>query len=444
MYARDPSFMQRISERASPYLHYIVESVEHRHAPLEVALLPVVESGFEPFAYSQGRASGLWQFIPATGRRFGLEQNWWYDGRRDVYASTQAALDYLLMLREQFDGDWLLALAAYNSGSGTVRRAIRQNRERGKPTDFWSLDLPRETRMYVPRLLAICAIIEDPDRFGVDLEPIPNQPYLTRVALDWQLDLSVAAEAAGISVDEMRRYNPGFNRWATAPDGPHYLMLPTERVRSFAREISKLPADQRVRWDRYRVRSGDSLSTIAAHHGITVSLLKQVNHLKSNSLRAGADLLIPSSASATAVALAAKNHGGRSNDGRHKQIHTVASGESLWTIARQHKVSTRDLAEWNQLSTKDTLRIGQKLVVWTGEEVASVALPDFSAGPDSNLARQTIWYTVHDGDSLWSIAKHFNVHVREVKRWNGLARTALHAGQRLKLHVDVTQLAENR
>ena len=176
MYSRDNGFLQRVSERAAPYLYHIVESVEDRKAPLELALLPIMESGFQPYAYSSGRAAGLWQFIPDTARHFGLEQNWWYDGRRDVYASTQAALEYLQLLNEQFHGDWLLALAAYNSGSGTVSRAIERNERAGRPTDFWSLDLPRETRMYVPRLLAISAIIADPASFGVDLEPIPNEP----------------------------------------------------------------------------------------------------------------------------------------------------------------------------------------------------------------------------------------------------------------------------
>ena len=195
-FVRNQGFIERTINRAQPYLYHIVEQVEARDVPSEIALLPVVESAFQPFAYSPARAAGIWQFIPETGRRFGLRQSWWYDGRRDVIASTRAALDYLTALQEQFGGDWLLAIAAYNCGEGNVARAIQENQRRGLPTDFWSLPLPDETRSYVPRLLAFSRVVSDPGAYGLQLASIPNAPYITRVSIDGPIDLNVAAGVA--------------------------------------------------------------------------------------------------------------------------------------------------------------------------------------------------------------------------------------------------------
>jgi len=441
MYTRHQNYLARVGERAEPYLHYIVESIEQRGAPLELALLPVVESAFQPNAYSPGRAAGLWQFIPDTGRRFGLEQNWWYDGRRDVYASTQAALDYLELLRDQFDGDWLLALAAYNSGSGTVSRAIEKNRKAGRGTDFWSLDLPRETRSYVPRLLAISAIVSDPGAYGVDLVPITNEPYLARVDLDGQIDLGLAADLAGISLDDLYRYNPGFNRWATAPQGPHYLMLPVEKLDLFNEKLAQVPADERMRWDRYLVRRGDTLGAIAQAHGTSVAMLMDSNKLKSTRLRVGQELLIPVGSEA-GVQVAAKGGGSAGKTASaptrgRKVVHTVQAGDTLWDIARQHGVTTRQIADWNRIALNDTLRRGQKLILWPGN--AQAAAP---ASPAATT--QSIRYTVRSGDSLWAISKRFSVSVADLRDWNDLAAgQQLRPGQRLQVYLNVAELSGN-
>ncbi|MDH5591563.1 MAG: transglycosylase SLT domain-containing protein, partial [Gammaproteobacteria bacterium] len=224
-FVNHPDYINRVVERARPYLHYIVDEIERRDMPLEIALLPVVESGFQPFAYSHGRAAGIWQFIPGTGRLYGLKQNWWYDGRRDIIESTRAALDYLQKLHNDFD-DWQLALAAYNCGEGTVGRAIRRNKKAGKGIDFWSLDLPKETSAYVPKLMAVSELIKHPEKYELTLSSIDNSPFLTVVDVGGQIDLALAAKLAEISVDEMYQLNPGFNHWATTPDGPHRLVIP--------------------------------------------------------------------------------------------------------------------------------------------------------------------------------------------------------------------------
>ncbi|MCW8863460.1 MAG: transglycosylase SLT domain-containing protein, partial [Colwellia sp.] len=249
-YVKHPSYLDRVAKRAEPFLYYIVEELEKNNVPVELALLPVVESAFDPFAYSHGRASGMWQFVPDTGKRFGMKQNWWYDGRRDVVASTEGAIKYMKYLHKFFDGDWLLALAAYNSGEGRVQRAVRKNKSNGKNTDFWALDLPKETRAYVPKLLALADIIKRPEHFNLSLYKIANEEVISQVNIQSQLDLAKAASLADLSLTELQRLNPGFNRWSTDPDGPHRLLLPKHKVDHFEQGLGKLKKADRLAWQR--------------------------------------------------------------------------------------------------------------------------------------------------------------------------------------------------
>ena len=266
--------------------------IEARKMPLELALLPVVESAFNPVAYSRARASGLWQFIPATGRRYGMKQNWYYDGRRDVLAATTGALDYLEFLANMFNGDWLLAVAAYNTGEANVARAIRRNREAGKPTDFFSLKLPRETRAYVPKLLAMRRIVADPTAHGLAFAPIPNEPYFAKVEVGGQMDLNVAAELADLPKEELIALNPAFNHWVTDPDGPHHLLVPLAKAERFAQGVAALPPQERVRVVYHRVRKGDTLGGIADKYGISVTALRAANKVRGSIIHPGQDLLI--------------------------------------------------------------------------------------------------------------------------------------------------------
>jgi membrane-bound lytic murein transglycosylase D len=363
-----PHYLRRVQRRAEPFLYLILQEVESRGMPTELTLLPAVESAFHPQAYSPNHAAGIWQFIPATGRHFGLQQNWWYDGRRDVLASTRAALDYLQRLHRRFGGDWELALAAYNAGQGSVGKAIRKNKRQGKGTDFRSLSLPLETRLYVPRLLALCRIIAEPDSFGITLEPIANQPRLAVVDARSQLDLALAAEMAEISTDELHRLNPGFNRWATAPEGPHRLLLPLDKAAVFHTRLTQLDPGQRIQWTRYRIKPGDSLSVIAQKHKLTVSHLKKVNNLRGSRIRAGRYLIIPTPSdrgkpdAAIPTPYLAKS---RSRQTKGTPIsYTVRPGDTLWDIGRAFKVSYLKLAKWNNLTPSATLRPRQKLLIW--------------------------------------------------------------------------------
>ena len=435
-YARHPSYLDRVAKRAEPFLFYIVEELEKNDMPIEIALLPIVESAFDPFAYSHGRASGMWQFVPGTGKRFGMKQNWWYDGRRDVIASTEGAIAYLKYLHKFFDGDWLLALAAYNSGEGRVRRAMRNNARKNKPTDFWSLDLPKETRAYVPKLLALADIVKRPEHFGVKLYEIENKSVLTKVDIGSQLDLAKAAQLADLSLGELQRLNPGFNRWATDPDGPHYLLLPETKVEDFNKGLAKLTNKERLAWQRYKIKNGDSLIKIANKFDTNVTLIQQVNNINGSRIRAGKYLLIPVATQSLdsyilsqEQRLATKQNRTRAGT---KINYTVQSGDTLWDIAKEFKVSTKSIAKWNGMAPRDYIKPGQKLVIWK-KSTNNKHLETEKA------VMRNITYRVRKGDSFSRIANKFNVSIKEIERWNSISRKDyLQPGQMLKLSVDVT------
>jgi membrane-bound lytic murein transglycosylase D len=441
-YSKHAAYLERVTARAEPYLYYILQQLKKRHMPTELALLPVVESAFIPYAYSRSRAAGIWQFTPSTGLHFGLKQNWWYDGRRDIYASTNAALDYLQLLHDQF-GSWLLALAAYNSGAGTVQAAIRYNQRRHRPTDFWHLNLPVETRHYVPKLLAVKAIVADPQKYAVQLWPIPDKPYLAVVDLKSQIDMALAAKLAGIQLRELYLLNPGYNRWATDPDGPHRLLLPASRVTDFKLALAKVPSRERVTWIRHRVRPGDTLSQIALEYHTTISIIRQSNHLRSNTIRAGHYLIVPRSSRPYRVYALAGGPRKVTNPlprGRgQKRTHTIRAGDTLWDLARRYRVSVQQLARWNGINTHSPLHLGKKLIIWVKPTRYASASPTLSA-PSGNGQVRTVSYTVRRGDSLYSIAQRFGVDIPDIRRWNDLGqKNLLHPGQPLKLRVDVTQ-----
>lgn len=298
--------IQTILQRSAPYIYFINEELEKRNLPSELALIPIIESAYNPAARSPGNAAGLWQMIPGTGRNFGLVQNSYYDGRHDIYASTQAALNYLTTLSKKFKGDWPLAVAAYNAGEGTIQRAIDRNRAAGKATDIWSLRIPAHTRVYVQRFLALADIITHAEQYNIVLPPIPDRPALILVKLKQQTDLNRAAALAGISLQELYRFNPGFiNRQisTTPPNGPHHLLLPVKGAKTFTQQAAHLtinasnpmrksanPSSATV---TYKVQKGDTLNKIAQRYKIKVTELKQKNQLTSTMIKIGQQLTIP-------------------------------------------------------------------------------------------------------------------------------------------------------
>jgi len=444
-YIRHKSYMSQIAQRARRYLYLIVEEVEKQNLPLEIALLPIVESAFQPFAYSHGRASGIWQFIPSTGRIYGLKQNWWYDGRRNILASTRAAITYLKFLHKKFDNDWLLALAAYNSGQGTVNRAIRKNKKRNKPTDFWSLNLPKETRGYVPKLLAISEIVANPEKYKIELPPIANIPYMVQVDVESQIDLARASELAEISVEELYLLNPAFNRWATDPSGPHQLMIPVEKEQIFTQNLAAFPSDKRIQWKRHQILKDQTLNTIAQIYQTTSELIKDVNQINSNTIQVGQSLVIPVASKNNARYVLSAEQRLRSfknkrRPGKQKLSYRVKRGDTLWGISKRYKISYKSLARWNGLSLLETLLPGKKLTIWQKGRFQEAAFSPHS----SQILTKKIGYRVRKGDSLTRISRKFNVSVKELIRWNGIRRqNYLKAGQRLIVYLDVTQQADS-
>jgi len=443
-YRSRPDFLDRTFKRGSRYLYFIVTELERRGMPLELALLPVVESAFNPVAYSRSRAAGLWQFIPSTGKHYGLAQNWWIDERRDVQRSTMAALDYLQYLNRYFDGDWYLAIAAYNGGEGTVKTAIRRNTTAGRPTDFFSLQLRAETRDYVPKLLAIRRIVGDPAAFGLQFEPIANEPYFGVVDPGRQIDLGEAATLAGISRDDIFALNPAFNRMTTPPDGPYKLLLPVQSVEPFrvamltdagAAQLAAAAVEP-PQTTIHQVKRGDTISAIARRYDISAGQLLEANGLTDTTIHPGDTLQVPGAgpASATLAAAAPREEIAAQLPERQKAapqrssgVHMVKPGDTLWGIARRYGVTVPALAAENGMDSKSPLTAGTRLKIPGASRAASAG--------SAEATRMT--YQVRRGDTLSEIAGRFNVSVRQLTTWNGLRPSStIRAGQRLVVYSD--------
>jgi membrane-bound lytic murein transglycosylase D len=433
-FKNNPDYLERVFQRGQRYLYHVITEVEARGMPLEFALLPVVESAYEPFAYSVSRAAGLWQFIPGTGVRFGLKQNWWYDGRRDVIESTRAALDYLQELHDQFDGDWLLAIAAYNVGENTVQRELDYNRANGKPADFWHLRLPAETRAYVPKLLALKRLMAEPERYGIEFAAIPNEPYFAVIETGSQIDLKIAAQLADTSYDDLVALNPGYNRWATDPEGPHRMLVPIDNADAFETELRTLAPEDRVRFVTHVVTRSDTLAGIVKQYGSSAVVVAKLNELKGSKLTPGETLKIPEITGVIPdkVLLAAQrvdrpetDVGGR----RHQIVYRVRAGETLSSIARSHGMPVSTLAQLNSLGPQDTLVKGQRLVI-------KASARRYREERTASAGRRVV-YTVRNGDTVYSISRQFQVSVPQLKSWNGLNKNhPIRAGRRLVMYVD--------
>jgi membrane-bound lytic murein transglycosylase D len=416
---RNPDYVARVFDRARFYLHFVANEVEARGLPGELALLPVVESAFYPFGYSRSHASGLWQFIAPTGERFGLKRNYWQDQRRDVLESTRAALEYLTQLHDRFDGDWYLAIAAYNYGTGNVQRAINRNLALRRRTDFFSLSLPAETRAYVPKLLAVARLVSDPAAHGMYLAPIPDTAYFRVVPTDGPVDLRLMAELAGMDTEQLQMLNPSWNRWITDPDGPHRLLVPEIVADDFTSQLSQLDANGRARLGAHSVAAGESLASIAGHYRVPETFIDRMNAGKRADLQPGDELLVP-------VGDVTQLRAGLGSD-LERRIHRVRSGESLWSISRRYGMTVSQIARINGISTRALLHPGQRLQV-SGAAASAADQPLPAAGKVS--------YTVRRGDTLSGIAKRFAVTVRQLQAWNNLGgSTLLRAGQLLTIHV---------
>jgi membrane-bound lytic murein transglycosylase D len=429
---RNPDYVARVFGRAQRYLHHVVNEVEARGMPGDLALLPVVESAFNPFAYSRAHASGLWQFIAPTGERYGLRRNYYQDQRRDVIESTRAALEYLTQLNQRFDGDWFLAIAAYNYGTGNVQRAINRNKALGRKTDFFSLSLPAETRAYVPKLVALARMVREPERYGFYLPPIPDVPYFRIVPTDGPVDLRLMSELAGVDSEELHALNPSWNRWITDPDGPHRVLVPEVVADGFTQKLSALDGNARARLAVHTVEPGESRASIAGRYKVPEAFVDRMNDGKVAQLKPGDQLWVPAGdVSQLRAGLGAD---------MERRVHRVRSGESLWSISRRYGMTVASLARMNHISTKAVLQPGQRLQVAGSGGSSGAASASASASgsstPQVAAADGKVNYKVRRGDTLSGIARRFEVTVRELQAWNNMGRsTALRAGQLLTIHV---------
>jgi len=416
-YAARPEYIKRMIARSQRYLYHVVEEVQKRGMPTEVALLPMVESAFNPTAYSRSRASGIWQFIPSTGKNFGLKQNWWMDNRRDVTAATDAALDYLEKLHVMF-GTWELALAAYNAGEGTVQRAIERNRRKGLPTDYQSLSLPPETRNYVPKLQAVKNIVSNPEQYGLIIDTIPDQPYFTKVEAPAKIDVSLAAKLAGVSMDEFSALNPAHNRPVLASmNGKQEILLPLGKEEEFATNLASYDKPL-VSWQTYQTKRGEKLSSISSKFGISVAQLRNVNDISAKGrLKPNQPLLVPAHGNnvdtGNRLAMSepspiAENEVFSASDSHH----LVRNGDTVLGIARRYGISARTLMALNGLKNS-RLHSGQVLKV-------SGSSSSKNSTHVANIKGKTR-YTVKRGETLSSIAKKLKVATSDLQRWNNLS-----------------------
>ncbi|MGM0553119.1 MAG: LysM peptidoglycan-binding domain-containing protein [Pseudomonadota bacterium] len=413
-YREHPRIIEVSTERAEPFAYFILSEIERRGMPSEFLLLPIVESAYAADATSSGRAAGIWQFIPSTGDHFDLQRDLWYDGRRDVYQSTLAALDYLEALYARFD-DWYLALAAYNFGQGNLMRAIQQNRERGQSTDYWSLDLSREAMRYVPRLLALRELFLHPDRYDTRLTPIANAPAVEMIEPERQADLTLIAELAGLEPETLKRLNPGYQRHATHPQGARHLFVPHDTAEPLRAALADRGDEPLVRFREYTVEHGDNLGRIARRNGTRVAILRQMNNLRSDLIRVGQVLRLPVTSDAPASPATPR--------ARPAQLESyeVRPGDSLWAISRKTGMGIGALRAANGLEPGDVLRPGDTLKV--------------NADAAEQDAQRELVYEVQPGDSLSTIARRFGVDIADLRRWNSLDGDGIRAGETLTLFL---------
>lgn len=450
-FVRNPAYIKRVAQRARPYLYHIVQEVERRGMPLEIALLPIVESAFNPTAYSPAAASGLWQFIPSTGRTYGLEQTWWYDGRRDVVAATDAALNYLSYLYSLF-GDWELALASYNWGEGAVARSVAKNRAKGLETTFDSLNMPAETRNYVPKLIALRNIVSNPAAYGIELPDIPNTPYFVSISPNRHLDTTLAAQLAGISIDEFTNLNPAYTRQVVASKDSRRILLPIDKADAFIGRLQSYDKPT-LSWQAYQAQRGEKLSQIADRYGITLSRLKELNKLSGKmSVASGQILLVPTEQSSVSKAFPAPQIAFAPHLAipvRPTSLAEVSTEPDKPTVATEADVTltlaptdltlkqpeavttannTTPKLEAPTTPVKVETASNNRPVLQLAEDVQAVAERNQPALNKTDGA-----YTVAKGDTLYNIAKRHGITVKALLALNALDKPSIKLGQVLRV-----------
>jgi membrane-bound lytic murein transglycosylase D len=401
-------------KQAAPYLYYIRGRLHARSMPGELLLLPLVESDYHPFAYSLAGATGLWQMMPGTAMGYGVPIDWWYDGRRDVVVSTEAALDYLDHLYTLFDRDWILAVAAYDAGEGRVRRALRYNQAHGLPLSVSALPLPKETKHYVGRFLALKELVAHPWRYQITLPVVPNEPHFSPVEVAGQVTLQQVARMGNIPLEKLRSLNPGYRRLSTGPKGAHVFLLPIDRVTPFRQRMSAFKSGEvdEALWIKHEVVSGDTLSALAVKYHSRVRLIQRINQLQSTRLKPGQRLLIAQTEEGQGLPKRAKRQIAEDGlPGPHRIVYRVRRNDTLSVIAHRYGLDHHQIMFWNQIKRAKTLKAGDTLILWLRQKNSSP------------------YATVHRGDTLSGLAKRYGVTVAWLKRRNHRTNDRIVSGE---------------
>ncbi len=458
-FMNNQDFLYRSAARAAPYLYYILQQIRQRHLPAEVALIPIIESSFNPFAYSSAGAAGIWQMMPNTASGYGIKQNWWYDGRRDVIASTKAALSHLAYLDGFFNGNWLYATAAYDTGEGNVLSAIKKNIRNGVSTDYWSLPVAQETRLYIPKLLALAVIISHPEQFPIELPYVRNAPYLAQIDIGGQIDLSQAALLAGLSLKELKQLNPGYNRSATDPNGPFKIILPIENVEEFTENLDTSPLYDKINWVHYKLKYGDTLASVAKRLNTTAVILRQANPIMADNLKPGMSLVVPRTIPALSKTILEAEQTSAppitNNKLKHKlqevalndqlkktdtayalqpgdTLYMIRVGDDIAKIAKRFHTSTTNLQVANNLNQNVALQVGEQLIIPT--HVISNAAPRNEIAPGDTL------YMVRKGDTIEKIARKYKMNPANLRLANLKSNSVIQEGDELIIPARVVTI----
>lgn len=446
-YMNNQDYLLRSANRAAPYLYYILQQIKKRHLPAELALLPIVESGYNPFSLSHMGAAGIWQLMPGTASDLGIRQDWWFDGRRDVIASTRGALNHLVYLESFFEGNWLLAIAAYNTGEGNVLSAMRRNIRDGRDTDFWSLPVAQETKDYVPSLLALAVIVANPDRYPVYFPPVRNAPYLGQIDVGKQINLKYAASLAGISYTKLSQLNPGYNRLSMSNKGPYKLILPIENVAQFTENFARTPLREHIDWIHYKTKPGDSLASITKKFNVSMTDIRRMNHLNltKDKLKPGTNLLLPNNhievaekapavksiATREPVVVANQTPSAASSNKYTVQpgdtIYMTRNTDTLSSIAKRFRISTSALMAANGIHKQITP--GTQLVIPT--HLLTVAQQKPAMVPGDTI------YMVRHGDTIEKIATKFHTTPAAVRLTNLVDNDSLSEGEKLVIPTHI-------
>ena len=410
-YLSNPNQLDKLLEKGRYFIYFVLEELERYRLPPELALLPYIESNYDPFSISASGAMGIWQFMPATARIYGLKDTWWYEQRHDPLASSKAAVRYLAYLHNRFNKEITYTLAAYNGGPTLLEKQIKLNKKLGKPTNYKNLKLPKQTKEYVPKFKAILELVLNAEKYGINLPNFPNKKVLGNIELNGQVEILAFSEFAGLKPEFVYKLNAGYTKWASPPGDKTTFNIPIELEEVLNLKKDKFIKTNQINWVTHKVSRGDSLWKIAEEFDTEVNVLKKVNYLASNVLNLNQELLIP-----------------LSNDQNQTfipyQAHIISEGDTLWNLGIQYKISPAEIAKNNGLRMNSTLTIGKELNIGNKNIYRTI-----------NSKKRTILYSVKQGDSLYRIADIFNIEISDIKDINELPNNEIKPGQVLKIII---------